>query len=84
MILQRFFIVGYGSDTLQDIKGDACKAVLVEVDFLVIWDLTEFAEWRHVSKKLFLALVKSVIRYQAPEVQKGHGGRIVPLLRCAE
>ncbi len=43
VILQRLFVVGDGVDPFQNVEGDARKAFLVEVDFLVVWDLAEIA-----------------------------------------
>ena len=37
---------GPRADALSDIKDDAGEAVLVDVDFLVVGDLADFAGWR--------------------------------------
>lgn len=49
MVFQGFCTVGYGIDSLGEVEGDACEAVFVEVDFLVVGDLADRAGWREVS-----------------------------------
>jgi len=49
--LQRFFVVGDGVDPFQNVDGQARKAFLVEVDFLVVRHLAEIAVGDFVSLK---------------------------------
>ena len=38
-----FEAAGGGADALGDVEDDACEAIFVDVDFLVVWDLAEGA-----------------------------------------
>ena len=40
MVFQSFFVSGQMRNSLSDIKSQGCKAILVKVDFLVVWHLT--------------------------------------------